>query len=61
MALPDEFSNLTNAELSERFDKMFPCGRSNMRASLQVFQHNPFIIRAEGSQMWDDEVLGDIV
>jgi len=55
MATPEEFANLTNEELSNRFDKVFPCGHSNMRASLQVFQHKPFIVRAEGSHMWDVE------
>jgi len=55
MTLPEEYSNLTNAELTKRFDNVFPCGHSNMRASLQVTQHKPFIVRAEGSHMWDIE------
>ena len=55
MAIPGEFSNLTNAELTERFDKVYPCGHSNMRTSLQVTQHKPFIVKAEGSHMWDVE------
>ena len=42
-----------SAELTRRFDELYPCGHSNFRVPLQVTENRVFIQRAQGSRLWD--------
>lgn len=42
-----------NRALSKKFDKYFPAGHSNFRIPLEAIENRVFIVRAEGSHLWD--------
>jgi len=46
-------TNLTNAELRERFEKVYACGHSNLRIKADALEDRPFIVRGKGSHLWD--------
>jgi glutamate-1-semialdehyde 2,1-aminomutase len=42
-----------NKVLTEKFNKLYPGGHTNLRVSLEATQHRVFVVRAEGSHLWD--------
>ncbi|MBW2617253.1 MAG: aminotransferase class III-fold pyridoxal phosphate-dependent enzyme [Deltaproteobacteria bacterium] len=45
--------NEKNKELTEKFNKYYPGGHTNFRIPLKATKGRVFIVRAEGSHMWD--------
>ncbi len=42
-----------NRELTEKFNRIFPGGHSNFRVPLEATENRIFVVRAEGSHVWD--------
>jgi glutamate-1-semialdehyde 2,1-aminomutase len=42
-----------NRELSERFGRYYPASHSNFRVPIEATENRVFIVRAEGSRLWD--------
>jgi glutamate-1-semialdehyde 2,1-aminomutase len=42
-----------NKALTKKFDKYFPGSHSNLRIPLEAMENRVFIVRAEGSHLWD--------
>ena len=42
-----------NQKLTEKFNRLFPGGHTNFRVPIEATEHRVFIVRAEGSHLWD--------